>query len=55
MVASQFPGKDNTASPDVPNYFGHGSSYCVLASFFSLLSTPYQSQNMLIIRQNYGF
>ena len=26
-----------------------------LVIFFSLSSTPYQSQNMLIIRQNYGF
>ena len=29
-------GKDNTVSPDFPNYFGHGSRYCVLGTFFSL-------------------
>jgi hypothetical protein len=52
---TQFPVKDNTASPDFPNYSGHGSRYCVLAPFFSLSSTPYQSQNMLITRQKYGF
>ena len=54
MVASQFPNKDNIPSQDFPNYSGHGSRYSVLAPFFSLSSTPYQSQNMLIIRQKYG-
>lgn len=39
MITSQFPGKDNTASPDFPNYSGHGSRYSVLAPFFSFLST----------------
>lgn len=40
MVASQFPGKDNTTSTDFPNYSGPGSRYYVLGTFFSFLSTP---------------
>ena len=36
MIASQFAGKDNTVSPDFPNYPGFGSRYCVLAPLFSL-------------------
>ena len=43
VIAFQFPGKDNTASPDVSNYPGHGSHYCVLGIFFSLSSTPFVS------------
>lgn len=38
MVASQFPGKDNTTSTDFPNYSGPGSRYSVLDISFSLMS-----------------
>ena len=55
MIASQLAGKDNIPSSNFPNYPGHGSRYYVLAPFFSLSSTPYQSQNMLIIPQIYAF
>lgn len=39
VIAFQFTGKDNTSSPDFPNYSGNGSRYCVLGFFFSLPST----------------
>ena len=45
MVASQFPGKDNTALPDFQNLSGHGSCYSVLGIYFSLLSTPRPPEN----------
>ena len=54
IVASQLSGKENTTLSDFPNYSGHGSRYCIWGLLFPS-STLYQSQNMLIIRQIYGF